>query len=550
MSDKTVNELSEVVGIPVERLLEQIKEAGLSASSADDVIGEDEIAKLLAHLRQRHGKTEAVKINISLDDILNADSLHALNDLLTQLMAKQQIQSLIKDSNLDAVVESIIRLAKDADGEKQLLFSAMLGRLAAVARGREMQVFNRVQEVIIDEPPSLDALSDQLVAGDDKDLDVGKSKQYAAQSLRHVDAFWLNDYCLREALNIDTAELARRELLETALNGKGNFSDWLASISQFANVLQSIENNDTRVKRIRRLFNAILEIVKNWQGELGHEPGTALANCFKSFTDRKLAEGDLDAMSDVLDTGLAILGRLIEIRFSNALYAQTYAVMEQGKSVLGAGIWARFLDKSNMISRIRTELFEAALVLARQNRTDSGLMSVLLTTYSSKPQLSAAIKRHFAHAQDLDPDTCEWWQSASKTGDERREVEHKVGNTEDEQIGALLIEVEYAKETMEKLSRAVAPMLEISDPVLAETVKRAASTYQDMAQIARRLARMRKLTKSGLLGVLTEYNPREHEMRGGHKPGIRRIKVIRDGIIKEFNGKKKTLVKPLVEPDE
>jgi translation initiation factor IF-2 len=57
MSDKTVQELAEVVGIPLERFLEQLKEAGLSADAADDVINEEEKAKLLAHLRQRHGKT-------------------------------------------------------------------------------------------------------------------------------------------------------------------------------------------------------------------------------------------------------------------------------------------------------------------------------------------------------------------------------------------------------------------------------------------------------------------------------------------------------------
>ena len=57
MSDKTVQELAEVVGIPLERFLEQLKEAGLSADAPDDVISEAEKAKLLAHLRQRHGKT-------------------------------------------------------------------------------------------------------------------------------------------------------------------------------------------------------------------------------------------------------------------------------------------------------------------------------------------------------------------------------------------------------------------------------------------------------------------------------------------------------------
>ncbi|HEY8035421.1 MAG TPA: translation initiation factor IF-2 [Methylobacter sp.] len=58
MSNKTVRQLAEVVKIPLERLLEQLKEAGLSASAPDDVINEDEKMQLLAHLRKRHGKNE------------------------------------------------------------------------------------------------------------------------------------------------------------------------------------------------------------------------------------------------------------------------------------------------------------------------------------------------------------------------------------------------------------------------------------------------------------------------------------------------------------
>jgi len=58
MSDKTVRQLAEVVKIPLERLLEQLKEAGLSASSADDIISEDEKMQLLSHLRKRRGKAE------------------------------------------------------------------------------------------------------------------------------------------------------------------------------------------------------------------------------------------------------------------------------------------------------------------------------------------------------------------------------------------------------------------------------------------------------------------------------------------------------------
>jgi translation initiation factor IF-2 len=58
MSDKTIRQLAEVVKIPLEKLLEQLKEAGLSASAPDDVISDEEKMQLLAHLRKRHGKDE------------------------------------------------------------------------------------------------------------------------------------------------------------------------------------------------------------------------------------------------------------------------------------------------------------------------------------------------------------------------------------------------------------------------------------------------------------------------------------------------------------
>ncbi|MEI6744871.1 MAG: translation initiation factor IF-2 [Methylococcaceae bacterium] len=56
MSVKTVRQLAEIVKIPLDRLLVQLKEAGLVASTPDAEVSDAEQSKLLAHLRQRHGK--------------------------------------------------------------------------------------------------------------------------------------------------------------------------------------------------------------------------------------------------------------------------------------------------------------------------------------------------------------------------------------------------------------------------------------------------------------------------------------------------------------
>ena len=56
MSDVTVKQLAEVIGTPVDRLIVQLEEAGLSAKGVDDTISDDEKVKLLSHLRRSHGK--------------------------------------------------------------------------------------------------------------------------------------------------------------------------------------------------------------------------------------------------------------------------------------------------------------------------------------------------------------------------------------------------------------------------------------------------------------------------------------------------------------
>lgn len=58
MSDSTVKQLAEVVGIPVDRLLAQFHEAGFSKESGDSSVSEQEKVKLLQHLRKAHGKAE------------------------------------------------------------------------------------------------------------------------------------------------------------------------------------------------------------------------------------------------------------------------------------------------------------------------------------------------------------------------------------------------------------------------------------------------------------------------------------------------------------
>jgi len=61
MSEVTVKHLAGIVGIPVDRLLSQLKEAGIVVPDGDAQLSEQEKVQLLTYLRRSHGKQDAAE---------------------------------------------------------------------------------------------------------------------------------------------------------------------------------------------------------------------------------------------------------------------------------------------------------------------------------------------------------------------------------------------------------------------------------------------------------------------------------------------------------
>ncbi|MCG8393092.1 MAG: translation initiation factor IF-2 [Pseudomonadales bacterium] len=66
MAETTVKKLADIVGTPVEKLLSQMKDAGLPHGDAGEVVSDEQKQQLLAHLRKSHGakETEGKKITL------------------------------------------------------------------------------------------------------------------------------------------------------------------------------------------------------------------------------------------------------------------------------------------------------------------------------------------------------------------------------------------------------------------------------------------------------------------------------------------------------
>jgi translation initiation factor IF-2 len=66
MAQVTVEQLADVVGAPVDRLLTQMKEAGLPHDEAEQVVSDDDKQTLLAHLKRSHGESTNAPKRITL----------------------------------------------------------------------------------------------------------------------------------------------------------------------------------------------------------------------------------------------------------------------------------------------------------------------------------------------------------------------------------------------------------------------------------------------------------------------------------------------------
>lgn len=66
MADVTVSELATSVGATIDRILSQMKQAGLSHQKADDIVSDEEKQKLLTFLKSSHGSSTAAPKKITL----------------------------------------------------------------------------------------------------------------------------------------------------------------------------------------------------------------------------------------------------------------------------------------------------------------------------------------------------------------------------------------------------------------------------------------------------------------------------------------------------
>ena len=155
MADVTVRQFAEVVGISIDRLLEQLKEAGVSVSEADATIKDSEKMELLSFLRNKHGSEAAsgakdpkkITLNRKSTSELRQTGAHGKSKSVTVEVRKKRTyvkRSVVMEQEQERVEKDLAERAKlDEERREQ--------EAAVRARSEELEAKRKAEEEALEE---------------------------------------------------------------------------------------------------------------------------------------------------------------------------------------------------------------------------------------------------------------------------------------------------------------------------------------------------------------------------------------------------------------
>src|SRR3989338_9264052 len=124
MADVTVKQLAQVVGIPVERLLNQLQEAGLSFNDDQQTVNEDQKRILLNHLKgssTRDTSAAPERITLRRKSLTQVTVGHDAHSGKTVNIEVRKKKTFVKRSSLieQPEVEEVVNAAEDIGAEEE-----------------------------------------------------------------------------------------------------------------------------------------------------------------------------------------------------------------------------------------------------------------------------------------------------------------------------------------------------------------------------------------------------------------------------------------------
>lgn len=439
------------------------------------------------------------------------------------LLSSKQVNKARPDSRFEQGLRNCISvLTSDRADAERLKALAIAYRLGSTSKPVMTTVRELASQALKKQIPPLNSLAD------------GEDRYYASLALLDAKGDWVTDFVAQSVAREETAETARTTLAKRLLADLP-VSDALTLVAQHLGALSfgTEKPAESAARRLRRIIAALRPQLVSEAIPPGSNLGPALKTLFigvfattgrppEGPVTEDLAQECCALVHDVLRTQLTVIT-------DPAIYQSLYPVRDW----ITPGMWPRFVRKNDSAGRVLSALEASIILLAKQKVTDQVLLDTLQMFVGSREDAERRAAGLARQHPELAEDVREWLIRLGRVRTRpvlMSMVESREIST-DPALASLLIH---------------ATSSDAENPALAGTVLSRLSV--EIENIAAR----RSMSLKYVPGEIIEYSERSHELIGGHRLGIRRVRVIQpmverlgtDGIAAVV---RKALVEPITE---
>ena len=431
-----------------------------------------------------------------------ADDIESQRRAIVDLVKSKRIHDVAADDAFRDGLERIADAVRTADKPVQRLTAiAALERAAAVSKPLRPVVDDLLRQVVAEPLSDLHALKD----ADDR--------LYAVRSWRAVrNGERYLDLLATAAVREEMGEAIRKECVEGVVELS---TDLAAALDRLRSALVAIEfptkkPGDSLGRRLKRLLQVMAVILARTHRPMGHQAGRALG----LFVERSVrAHGRPQSAGvkiAIVEWTAALVHEIVRSGFSLAAEHRTYEALAVAQEWFTQREWRDVCQSSTWMERVRNDVREALLLLARLGLTDDNLRRALETVCGSSGSADAVCRRMATENADIPQDVRDWLAKAPRRIRSTNAVESQTRSI-DSVLAEVLLEMDSLSKAADVVKTDVIPSVSDTFPQYAAALSRLVGRAGAMVNKLKLAMTWRSLRiRKQDVGQEVEFSPREH----------------------------------------
>lgn len=467
----------------------------------------------------------ATEISKLLDQLSGGETLENRLEALPELIKRKALHGVRDDPRLKSALEHLGTLAaSDSDDEARLRSIAALSRIRQV-KSLSKTTGGSLSAAVVKPLPGLTLLKDS----DDR--------YYVASALSLTKEPWILEYAGYWAVQEKQAERSRQALMAVLFRRLPSLSAVFEMLARHLKALKPETKNpgDSVARRLQRVIQALRPTAVNELIDPGFEAGRRLQEMLRAAFSGVGRPESLDVTESVVDEIGALLHDLARTQISLVADAALYAALDVPRAWVQPPEWRYFAEKLPSIKLVAKDIREALTLLAKQGVTDSQLYEQLVSASGSRESAAASAADVADRHPEIDESTRQWLKAGGKV--KRRvtstALEESRELSADPALGELMVNGEHLREGLAGVSEDLRSELRILEPSLADPIDTLANRCRAVLSDISALASKRQLVIRGGKGDVVDYSPALHELVGGHRQGVRKVKIVQPMVLRQ-----------------